>query len=81
MHQQEEARFALHIQNDPKAALRLAQANWQVQLEPRDAQIFLEAALAARDPAAAKPVLRWLAESGIEDKRLRSLAQQLKALP
>ena len=81
VHQQEEARFALHIQNDPKAALRLAQANWQVQLEPRDAQIYLEAALAARDPAAAKPVLRWLAASGIEDTQLRRLAQQLKALP
>ena len=81
VHQQEEARFALHIQNDPKAALRLAQANWQVQLEPRDARIYLEAALAARDPAAAKPVLRWLAASGIEDTQLRRLAQQLKALP
>ena len=81
VHQQEEARFALHIHNNPAAALALAQANWQVQLEPRDARIFLEAALATRDPAAAKPVLRWLTESGIEDATLRSLANQLKALP
>ena len=59
----------------------MLQLNWQVQLEPRDAQIVLEAALAARAPAAAKPVLRWLSESRIEDATLRRLAQQLKALP
>ena len=47
VHQQEEARFALHIKNDAKNALRLAGENWKVQREPRDAQIFLEAALAA----------------------------------
>ena len=81
VHQQEEARFALHIQNNPQAALALALLNWQVQLEPRDAQIVLEAALAVRAPAAAKPVLRWLSESRIEDATLRRLAQQLKALP
>lgn len=81
VHQQEEARFALHIQNNPKAALSLARLNWQVQLEPRDAQIVLEAALAMRDPTAAQPVLRWLSESGNEDATLRRLAQQLKALP
>ena len=80
VHQQEEARFALHIQHDPKRALVLAQANWQVQREPRDARIFLEAALAAKDPVAAQPVLRWLSESGIEDAYLIGLAQQLKAL-
>lgn len=81
VHQQEEARFALHVQGDAKKALALALENWKVQLEPRDARIVLEAALAAKAPAAAKPVLRWLAESGIEDATLRRLAQQLKALP
>lgn len=78
VHQQEEARFALNVQNDPQKALRLAQENWKVQLEPRDARIFLEAALAAKDPAAARPVLQWLADSHIEDRTLLSLAQQLK---
>ncbi len=81
VHQQEEARFALHVQHDAKKALALALENWKVQLEPRDARIVLEAALAAKDPAAAKSVLRWLAESGIEDATLRRLAEQLKALP
>jgi tetratricopeptide (TPR) repeat protein len=77
VHQQEEARFALHVENDPAKALLLAQQNWQVQREPRDARIFLEAALAMKDIAAAKPVLRWLEESRIEDATLTSLAQQL----
>ncbi len=81
VHQQEEARFALHVLHDPKKALALALENWKVQLEPRDARIVLEAALAAKDSNAAKPVLRWLSENGNEDKTLRRLAEQLKALP
>jgi Tfp pilus assembly protein PilF len=80
VHQQEEARFELHVKHDPKAALMLAQENWKVQLEPRDARIFLEAALALKDPQAAQPVLRWLDDSHIEDSHLISLAQQLKGV-
>ncbi|MBC7500379.1 MAG: hypothetical protein H7315_07765 [Herminiimonas sp.] len=80
VHQQEEARFALEVQNDPKKALRLAQENWKVQLEPRDARIYLEAALALKDPAAAQPVLQWLSNSRIEDRYLISLAAQLKGV-
>lgn len=78
VHQQEEARFALQVKNDPQRALKLAQENWKVQLEPRDARIFLEAALAANDASAAQPVLRWLDESHIEDRRLIGLGQRLK---
>lgn len=81
VHQQEEARFTLHILHDPKKALSLAQSNWQVQREPRDARIFLEAALAARDRAGAQAVLEWVDNSRIEDKYLSRLAQQVKALP
>ena len=80
VHQQEEARFALRVNNDPKRALTLARENWKVQREPRDAQIVLEAAIAAKDPAAAQPVLQWLAESGMEDRTLLGLAQQLKGM-
>lgn len=79
VHQQEEARFALQVQHDPKKALRLAQENWKVQLEPRDARIFLEAALALNTPGAAQPVLQWLDSSHIEDRKLMALGQQLKA--
>ncbi len=78
-HQQEEARFALEIENQPVRALQLATENWQVQREPRDARILLEAALAAKNVTAAKPVLSWLKESGIEDQRLLHLQQRLNA--
>lgn len=78
VHQQEEARFTLHIKNDPKEALRLALENWKVQLEPRDARIVLESALAAKEPAAAQPVLQWMEKSHIEDVVLANLAKKLK---
>lgn len=77
VHQQEEARFRLQIYHDEKNALVLARENWKVQKEPRDARILLEAALAAKSPAAAAPVVQWLKESRIEDTRLRDLARQL----
>ena len=78
-HQQEEARFALEIENRPVRALQLATENWQVQKEPRDARILLEAALLAKNATAAEPVLSWLKESGIEDQRLLYLKQRLNA--
>ena len=77
VHQQEEARFRLQVYHDEKSALFLAQENWKVQKEPRDARILLDAALAAKSPAAAAPVVQWLRASGIEDARLRDLARQL----
>lgn len=80
VHQQEEARFELEIRNNVKKALALAQENWKVQREPRDARIYLEAALAAKDAAAAQPVLQWLEESGIEDAYLGDLGRQLKGM-
>lgn len=80
VHQQEEARFALEVKNDPQRALTLAQENWKVQLEPRDARIFLEAAIAAKDASAAQPVLKWLAESRNEDRYLNDLGQRLKGV-
>ena len=78
VHQQEEARFRLEVYNDVKNALALAQENWKVQKEPRDARILLESALAAKAPAAAAPALEWLKESRIEDKRLLDLAASLR---
>lgn len=80
VHQQEEARFSLKVQGNPKKALALAQENWKVQLEPRDARIFMEAALALKDAESAQPVLQWLESSKIEDPVLIGLGQQLKAV-
>ncbi|WP_143131133.1 tetratricopeptide repeat protein [Noviherbaspirillum humi] len=78
VHQQEEARFHLYVRKNPKKALELARENWTVQLEPRDARIYLEAALAANDPAAAAPVVGWVESSHIEDRYLQDLARRLK---
>lgn len=80
VHQAEEARFALQIEHNPAKALKLAQENWKVQLEPRDARILLEAAVALRDAHAAQPVLQWVADSKHEDKSLLQLASQLQKI-
>lgn len=77
LHEEAAARFALHFGGDPVAALRLAEANWAVQREPIDARRLLEAALAARRPEAARPVLEHLARTGLEDVRLKALTERL----
>jgi Tfp pilus assembly protein PilF len=74
---QDEAWFRLEFEADPKGALALALRNWSVQKEPRDAELVLEAALANRDHAAAQPVFAWMAQTGIEDPRLKELAAAL----
>jgi len=79
VHRREESRFALHVERDPARALRLAVANWEVQREPADARVLLEAALAARAPASARPALDWLDTTGIAEPRLRALAAALRA--
>ncbi|MGH8495821.1 MAG: tetratricopeptide repeat protein [Gammaproteobacteria bacterium] len=78
VHLGEQARFALHIRDDPRAALELALANWNEQREPRDARIVLEAALAADDSAAAQPVLRYLERTSLQDVGLAELASRLR---
>lgn len=80
-HQREEARFMLHLLKSVPEALQLAGANWSVQHEPWDARILLEAALAASDPIAARPVLEWLRTSRLEDNQIRRLAAQLRQVP
>lgn len=78
LHLGEEARFLLELRGDAKAALQAASENWRSQREPRDAEIFLRAALAARDASAAAPVLAWLKASRYESARLAALADQLQ---
>jgi hypothetical protein len=74
-HRAEEARFELRLRQDTATALRLAQENYAVQREPRDARVLLEAAIAAKDSASAQGVRDWMQRSGFEDARLRRLAQ------
>ena len=77
-HEQEESRFTLQMQRQPEEALKLALSDWRVQKETRDARVVLEAALAAKQPAAAQPVLDWMAATRIEDWYLQRLASELK---
>lgn len=71
------ARFTLTVLGQPQEALQLALANWAQQREPGDARLVLEAALAARNPGAAQPVLDWLRQQNLEDVRLTALTQRL----
>jgi Flp pilus assembly protein TadD len=77
-HRKEESRFMLAVQGDAARALVLAKENFAVQREPVDARILLEAALAAKQAAAAQPALQWMASSGIQSVALAPLARQLQ---
>ena len=76
-HAREAAYFALYVLDDPQLALQRALANWNVQREPIDARLVLEAALAAHRAADARPVLDWLASSGCEHVDLLQLERRL----
>jgi tetratricopeptide (TPR) repeat protein len=79
-HRKEESRFTMAVQGEVARALVLAKENFAVQREPIDARILLEAALAARDLAAAQPALDWMAASGIQSVALQPLVDRLKGL-
>jgi hypothetical protein len=70
LHRREEARFRLAIEKDPRTALALARDNWNVQREPADLRILLEAAHAAGDAATITMVDDWLAAHRIHDAAL-----------
>lgn len=76
VHLREQARFELALRGDARRALAIARRNWDVQKETADARILLEAALAARDVAAARPVLEWMRSARVEDVQLARLAAQ-----
>lgn len=76
VYEREKAGFVLHVQHDPQRALELARENWTVQRAPQDARIYLEAALAAHDPAAAKPVLDFIARTHLSDVIIDPLVAQ-----
>jgi Tfp pilus assembly protein PilF len=78
VHGREEAIYTLKLLNNPRGALKLAQANWQIQREPTDTRILLESALSAQERAAAKPALDWLTQVQTEDVALTKLRQQLR---
>lgn len=74
--QREQAIFELHLLHDTARALELAQENWVVQRSPQDMRIFLEAALAAGKPEAARPVLDLIRRSRLQDPAIGRLVAQ-----
>jgi len=81
LHGREEARFELVLRHDAGQALALARANWEVQHEPADALILLQAARAAQQAAAAAPALAWARATGFQGPAVVLLAQQLGGAP
>ncbi len=77
VHRREEARFALDLAHDPRRALALASANFDVQKEPWDVRIILEAALAAGDAKSAGPALEFLKANHLEDPSVVAAATKL----
>lgn len=79
-HMREHARFLLDVRDEPAEALRLAQVNWQVQREPADVRVYLQAAQRARKPDAATLVHQWIRETGFEDYTLEGASRSTAPL-
>lgn len=77
VHLRDAARFALEIENQPAAALELARRNWARQRGLADARVLLEAAIAAREPSAARPVAEWTKAMRVDDATTARLLQKL----
>lgn len=69
-HLREQALFELGVRGNPATALQVMQQSWAYQREPIDARVYLRAALAAKRPEAALPVIEWVRSSGLKDVRL-----------
>ena len=70
-HAREEARYFLELDVSPAEALSRARVNWSLQHEFEDAQLLLDAAALAGEPAAALPVLEWIETQGVSAPALR----------
>jgi len=70
--------YFIDYANDPAAGLRLSIENWKIQQEPRDAVLFLKAALALNQPQAAQAVLTWIEKTNYSDPQIRELQTRLK---
>jgi hypothetical protein len=66
---------------DLAAGLALSIENWQLQKEPPDALLFVQAALAPNQARAAEPVVNWAHATGYTEPLLRQGIEQLKAHP
>jgi tetratricopeptide (TPR) repeat protein len=67
-HLREYARFLLEVRRDAPQALAVAKRNWQVQREPADVRIYIQAARAAAIEGGDTEVVAWIRETGFEDR-------------
>ena len=79
VHQREQSRFELRLMQNPARAMQIAKLNWEVQKEPADARVYLEAATAARDNAALQIMTQWLATHHLEDAALTKIVTNYKS--
>ena len=80
-HLREQARFLVEVRGRPAEALALAQRNWQVQREPADVYIYIEAAAALGDLRRAQPVLDWVRNTHYQDQALETLRRTSRLSP
>ena len=70
--------YFIDYAKDPVAGLSLSIENWKIQQEPRDAVLFLKAALALNQPQAAQTVVAWLDKTNYSDPQIKELRARLK---
>jgi tetratricopeptide (TPR) repeat protein len=70
LHGRELALISLWLDNDPVQALRLAQANLQLQKEPLDWWVAVQSARQAKDSAVLKELTSTIEALGLRDQRL-----------
>jgi tetratricopeptide (TPR) repeat protein len=73
-HARDEARFRLIIEGDARAAVELARANFDVNREPADLRVLVDAARAADDKAALATATDWIATTRLEDVTIATRA-------
>ena len=70
--------YFIDYAKDPTAGLSLSIENWKIQQEPRDAVLFLKAALSLNQPQAAHAVVAWLDKTNYSDPQIKELQARLK---
>lgn len=75
LHIREEARYRLAMEDPIEKIIPLAVANWEVQREAWDARILIDCANRAGNSKLARPVEKWLRETGYQDVRLPPVAR------
>ncbi len=78
VHRREEARYWLELAGDPSRALALAKANFDVQKEPWDVRVLLEAAAAARAPGEAQAAIAHVERTSLEDPAVAQALGRLR---